>query len=128
MEEIGTVNEPLVTVSNLWHQLSDTQVSMVFKGAFSEASILPNRHIVDLACKLYWQSLWDDPVEISLTGYDELWSVYTVSRRVRAIGVESGIAWELDHLTPDELQTLPMAKLDLAACSSYFYLQMVRST
>jgi len=128
MQKTGTVNEPLVTVSNLWHQLSDTQVATVFKRTFSEASILPNRHIVDLACKLYRQSLWNDPVEISLIGYNVLWSVYTVSGRVRAIDVESGIAWELDHLPLDELQTLPLTTLDIATSSTCFYLQLLHST
>ena len=95
---------PLQQVARQWNQLSTAEAAAVFRATFTEASILPNRLVLENARALAEES--SAPVPVALVAVNDLWSVYAVSAAMLAVAVQDGETVSLTTLDPDRLDEL----------------------
>ncbi|MCB9610090.1 MAG: hypothetical protein H6829_07125 [Planctomycetes bacterium] len=95
---------PLQQVARQWNQLSTEEAASVFQQAFTEASILPNRLVVENARALAEEA--GAPVPVSLVAVNDLWSVYAVSSALLAVAVQDGETVSLATLNSDSFDEL----------------------
>lgn len=95
---------PIQQVARQWNQLSVAEAAAVFQQTFTEASILPNRLVLENARALAEETA--SPAPLALVAVNEAWSVYAVSAALLAVSVHDGQTVSLSTLDPDRFDEL----------------------